>query len=105
MDPNATLEEMRALAAQSEDGLGRSDAARLGELVTALDEWLGKGGFLPREWDRQTRTWTLEGDGNVLRDLIESATGARTLRVSVDWGLLKWKRNEDMWTAGLEADR
>ncbi len=66
MDPNANLEEMRRLAAKllaQYDGpsaevndpgdLGRvdpHDAARLVELVQALDEWLSKAGALPEAW-------------------------------------------------------
>lgn len=56
MDPNTALEEMRKCAAniiRSVDAHGvpsDEDAERLAEHVQALDEWLSKGGFLPREW-------------------------------------------------------
>ena len=61
MDPNANLKEQLALAKQfveqaDQDIVTRSefvsvdDAARLGELVIALNEWLKNGGFLPRDW-------------------------------------------------------
>jgi hypothetical protein len=60
MDPNANLQDAlwiaRALV-MPEGGVERSEeeTARLGmrlaELVVALDEWILKGGFLPRRWD------------------------------------------------------
>jgi hypothetical protein len=56
MDPNATLEEMRRLAARlvgaecCEDATCHEDAERLGELVQAMDEWLCNGGSMPDEW-------------------------------------------------------
>jgi len=76
MDPNATLKELRSLTAvlhdleeeyqerqdEAEDdwldeqlallGLIRDVAARMGELVEALDGWISKGGFLPAAWVR-----------------------------------------------------
>lgn len=57
MDPNANLEEMRRLADQIIAADGCDDARippnaaeRLAELVQALDAWISKGGFLPRDW-------------------------------------------------------
>lgn len=67
MDPDANLQEQRALAtrigARSDGGMhdGRTgdlrhdvdqmhDALRLAELVLALDEWIAGGGFLPATW-------------------------------------------------------
>lgn len=58
MDPNATLEEIRALSSKIvwETDMGRtpkpSDSARLAELTISLDEWLTNGGFLPNSWKR-----------------------------------------------------
>lgn len=55
MDPNANLAESRAIATRILDG-GLSDeqtqeeAARLAELVQALDEWISRGGFFPDAW-------------------------------------------------------
>jgi hypothetical protein len=57
MDPNATLKEMRWLAAwltsteahdPDEEAM---NADRLAELVKALDGWLSRGGFLPSAWE------------------------------------------------------
>lgn len=52
MDPDATLDEIAALADkhEAEDGLDTHDTARFVELVTALDTWVSKGGFLPESW-------------------------------------------------------
>lgn len=51
MDPNANLEEMLSLArAQLEYGF--ADADRLAELVLAMDEWMSKGGFPPKKWEK-----------------------------------------------------
>ncbi len=68
MDPNANLAEQLKLAGRlmclwdacSEDGEHTQeqlddiahDAIRLGELVLNLNEWIGKGGFLPQRWNR-----------------------------------------------------
>lgn len=59
MDPNANLEEQLRLANRLLSGrpasqrASRLDAARLAELVLALNEWIKKGGFLPDIWVRQ----------------------------------------------------
>ncbi len=50
MDPNANLEEQRRLFAQLDNGIDFDALSRLAELAQALDEWLSKGGFLPRPW-------------------------------------------------------
>lgn len=65
MDPNANLQEQLQIAAalvalipDKEDGHGLSsacyDAKRLAELVLALDEWINRGGFLPKQWQKPT---------------------------------------------------
>jgi hypothetical protein len=48
MDPDHTLANIRRLAARED--LSPEDAAYLAELVEALDEWISKGGYLPRPW-------------------------------------------------------
>jgi hypothetical protein len=56
MDPNANLAEQRRIAERLiMNQIGREqerlhDAARLAELVEALDEWITNGGFLPDAW-------------------------------------------------------
>jgi hypothetical protein len=57
MDPNANLEAMRRVAERIlnyRDDVTpmevAGDAGRLADLVVALDEWITKGGFLPKEW-------------------------------------------------------
>lgn len=63
MDPDEALRQARLLIAQMrvEDtppgGIGTSPtfvqhARDLAEQVEALDEWLSKGGFLPKAWQR-----------------------------------------------------
>lgn len=57
MDPNANLEELRKLIEAYALGNGEIDAAdvvRAFELMDALDEWLSKGGFLPKAWERSS---------------------------------------------------
>jgi hypothetical protein len=49
MDPNATLEQIRVLLVFGDN---EAVADELAELVSSLDEWLSKGGFLPQEWER-----------------------------------------------------
>lgn len=48
MDPNATLDELREIT----DKCAPSDMDRAAELFRALDEWIVKGGFLPKPWHR-----------------------------------------------------
>lgn len=58
MDPNYNLKEMRELAAkmikdyhaEDSNGIDQEDAASMAELFEALDHWLMKGGFFPKEW-------------------------------------------------------
>ncbi|AGT12989.1 hypothetical protein KAYACHO_85 [Mycobacterium phage KayaCho] len=52
MDPNATLNELRALCARvsADQRLSQADVERGAELFTALDEWLCRDGFLPTDW-------------------------------------------------------
>ena len=68
MDPTANLREQLDLAAESqqiwdecpEDGEFTADqnhrlgeiCIRLGELVEALNGWITKGGFYPKQWRR-----------------------------------------------------
>lgn len=54
MDVNATLAEAREIAARIDALLLHdaepADADRLASLFLALDQWLSRGGFLPRDW-------------------------------------------------------
>ncbi len=54
MDPEANLAEQRELRRRilSSEVFDASDAARLAELSEAMDEWLSRGGFLPKDWGR-----------------------------------------------------
>ena len=53
MDPNATLKEIREQVRLSyaEEGFEAFDGLRLAELCGVLDEWLTRGGFLPKDWN------------------------------------------------------
>ena len=63
MDPTANLREQLEIAARltADESPYRSiteriaDSDRLAELVLALDEWIGKGGFYPGPWQRPER--------------------------------------------------
>ena len=56
MDPDANLKEQLELAEcinlcqDRGEKCSQVDAARLAELVVALNEWLLTGGFLPQPW-------------------------------------------------------
>lgn len=62
MDVDANLAELHAITARILEADANStelinpdtkpdyDTLRLAELAQALDEWLTKGGFLPRQW-------------------------------------------------------
>lgn len=52
MDPDTALETIRALVKgyQDEEGITGRDVTTLVETVAGLDEWLTKGGFLPKDW-------------------------------------------------------
>ncbi len=55
MDPNANLAEQRRIISYA-DKLGRItgvEAARLVELMQALDMWITSGGCLPNAWARK----------------------------------------------------
>lgn len=58
MDPNATLRRIRELVKelQEPEGDGYDTdtlTEELTELVSSLDNWLTKGGFLPKQWERK----------------------------------------------------
>jgi hypothetical protein len=55
MDPNKCLKELRSLLKdcmrQGEEGMDRpQDFFDLSDKIQALDEWLTKGGALPKDW-------------------------------------------------------
>jgi hypothetical protein len=56
MDPDACLEEIRAKIKQINDEQDDMAALvmlpELTELVEALDEWISKGGYLPKGWTK-----------------------------------------------------
>jgi hypothetical protein len=52
MDPTANLKEIRETVAaiMRYDDSADPDVIRLCELVESLDDWLARGGFLPKQW-------------------------------------------------------
>ena len=56
MDPNATLEEIRELVQVDLHPYPmHGDVMRLCELVNALDQWMMRGGFPPKDWTPKGR--------------------------------------------------
>ena len=58
MDPNEALRQIReAIRDLDEASRGHGDllesAMRVADLVSGLDHWLSKGGFLPEAWQRK----------------------------------------------------
>ena len=51
MDPQASLDRLRELLVVGQD-LREEDVEEVAELFEALDDWLKRGGFLPREWSK-----------------------------------------------------
>lgn len=60
MDPDIVLRRTRELVAsilvayedEGSNGINQDDAADLAEYVNSLDEWLSKGGFKPKDWQK-----------------------------------------------------
>lgn len=57
MDPEVCLKEMRELSKNlmGDNVYAGTWALQLAERVEAMDEWLSKGGFPPRDWVSKTR--------------------------------------------------
>jgi hypothetical protein len=58
MDPTQNLKEIRELCGAFErtpQECSANDAVRLAELVDALDDWICRGGFLPRQWQQKAK--------------------------------------------------
>lgn len=59
MDPNECLTQLRRLVAglaeksNRQGGDNTYDEDRFIDLFTSLDEWMTRGGFIPREWARE----------------------------------------------------
>lgn len=75
MDPNETLTAIRCIirAAELDDINGDRDneganLVALTELVTALDEWLSTGGFLPTDWQTAGKDHWVENESYPVRD-------------------------------------
>lgn len=81
MDPTANLEEALEIASslveEDVDSQSASETAgtaeqgiRLAELVLALDEWVRKGGFLPRPWQGDARPMTVNVSTGAAKDFV-----------------------------------
>lgn len=59
MDPDSNLTEQLELAkdilgaADHGGSIDEDDVVRLAELIESLDEWIKRGGFLPKRWTRK----------------------------------------------------
>lgn len=56
MDPDQTLTDLRDISAKMAEGMYvpalMAAAHELMEKFQALDEWMSKGGFAPKDWSR-----------------------------------------------------
>lgn len=58
MDPDACLKEIREIKDEINSGKFQQPFAiadrgyRLAELIDSLDNWITRGGFLPKDWRR-----------------------------------------------------
>ena len=50
MDPDVALREIRSMVAAALDDGARIDIDELAILVESLDNWISRGGFLPKSW-------------------------------------------------------
>lgn len=70
MDPNETLRLLRLtikqMAVDEDPGVRAAHAAEVAEYFEALDEWISKGGFLPRDWRDESDRHTHEFMGQTL---------------------------------------
>jgi oligoribonuclease (3'-5' exoribonuclease) len=93
MDPEENLKTQlllaKAILESGETGVRNwgATAHRLAELVVALNEWIAKGGFLPKAWNKnaleamaQKLTKQVEENAGLLRQVEESQDEARTAR-------------------------
>lgn len=75
MDPNEALRQIRRITrAMPAEDIGYEEAVdslnELIECVRSLDEWLGKGGFLPDAWAMDPTADSEAGSSTI--DLIEA---------------------------------
>jgi hypothetical protein len=58
MDPNETLRQLRKAFADMDNATDRDDfeiaTREAQDLFEALDNWLTRGGFVPRDWASKT---------------------------------------------------
>lgn len=52
MDPNKTLNELRKVMAEIRRTPQSDEADEAAELFQALDDWITRGGFLPKDWNK-----------------------------------------------------
>ncbi len=69
MDPTETLKDIRDASSRLED-TDDPDVVQLIDGVAALDDWIGRGGFLPDQWRNVRRGRPrLEHEGDVRDDV------------------------------------
>lgn len=75
VDPDECLRRIREILQLDRPEL---EASRLVELVQALDEWIGMGGYLPKDWRVPVATaavWQLRGYREALYEVKEMMIG------------------------------
>ena len=95
MNPDVTLAQIRAAI----DTGQYEDAA---DFFGYLDEWLCKGGFLPKEWSRKPPMIVIDSSTqlNPLREQLYHSQ-AHKLRVVIKGDCVKFKINEGVWSPPL----
>lgn len=89
MDPDKALQHLRETARFILDGqagdMFEESAEELAQQAIDLDEWLQKGGFLPRPWRRKTRMPTLSAEESSARkDEAAQIVACRTIHALKD---------------------
>jgi hypothetical protein len=67
MDPDEALNKLRSILRELEERLetgftnAEDDVSTLIDVFQGLDDWLKKGGFLPKDWERTAGATTPKG--------------------------------------------
>lgn len=108
MDPDETLKRAREAYAQYTARPTHDAAEALAEAFTALDGWITRGGFLPRDWATQERNVTSAGhqawEITALRAALESARDHRAaLEAGERYRIAQKTTAMDEWPPGAPS--